>query len=154
MKRIKTVRVKKFSKKTGQLKVYTYKYAVNKQYNKLVVTKAGKINEKVLNRVLEGRSISEQAEIKAVIRQHVSDYAGVQNLSERSLLSKAATNRIEKMIINTGYTSEELANELGVTKEALLDKNNWNNDIFTGADGKQYKFVFNYEGDVVFEVTK
>lgn len=57
---------------------------------------------------------------------------------------------IEKAIINTGYTPEELADEMGISLDDLLDEANWNDSVFTFG-GKTWNFEFRYDGSIMVE---
>ena len=64
-----------------------------------------------------------------------------------------AGSKIEKVIINTGYTPEELADEMGIDVMDLLDENNWDSDIFKLGD-RTWNFEFKYDGSVMVEKKK
>ena len=61
-----------------------------------------------------------------------------------------ADSKIEKAIINTGYTPDELAAEMGIDVADLLDENNWSGSEFTFG-GKTWNFEFRYDGSVMVE---
>ena len=69
-----------------------------------------------------------------------------------------ADSKIEKAIINTGYTADELASELGIDVAGigvadLLDEANWSGSEFTFG-GKTWDFEFKYDGSVMVEKKK
>ena len=64
-----------------------------------------------------------------------------------------ADSKIEKAIINTGYTADELASELGISIEDLLDESNWDDSTFTFG-GRTWTFEFKYDGSVMTEQIK
>ena len=61
-----------------------------------------------------------------------------------------AGSKIEKVIINTGYTPEELAAEMGINADDLLDEDNWDGDIFKLGD-RTWNFEFRYDGSIMVE---
>ena len=69
-------------------------------------------------------------------------------ISERTLRSMLSDSKIEKAIINTGYSIDELADELGIDVADLLDENNWNGSTFSFG-GDSWDFEFRYEGDIM-----
>ena len=64
-----------------------------------------------------------------------------------------SNSKIEKAIINTGYTAEELAKEMGINVADLLDEDNWDGDIFKLGD-RTWNFEFKYDGSVMVEKKK
>ena len=62
-----------------------------------------------------------------------NNYGENPRISERTLRSMISNSKIEKAIINTGYTADELASELGIDVADLLDENNLVNleDLFS-----------------------
>lgn len=64
-----------------------------------------------------------------------------------------SNSKIEKAIINTGYTADELASELGIDVADLLDESNWSGSEFTFG-GKTWDFEFRYDGSVMTEQIK
>ena len=63
-----------------------------------------------------------------------------------------AESKIEKMILNTGFGTEEIEKKLNVTRDQLLDENNWDGTRFTHPLTKAlFVFKFNYDGDVFIE---
>ena len=64
-----------------------------------------------------------------------------------------ADSKIEKAIINTGYSVDELAAEMGINVADLLDEANWDGDIFKLGD-RTWNFEFKYDGSVMVEKKK
>lgn len=54
-------------------------------------------------------------------------------------------DRISKIIVASGYTVEELANEINVDEADLLDESNWNGSTFMNA----WELTFNYTGPIL-----
>ena len=71
-----------------------------------------------------------------------------EKLSVKSLLSKVAESKIEKMFINAGYTEPEILAEIGISREDLFNEDNWSGSSFNFG-GETYNFVFSYTGNVL-----
>lgn len=77
------------------------------------------------------------------------------SLTTRRLNSRLASLKIEKALINTGYTDEELLREVGLFNnpngaDLLYDPENWKKSIFINPlTGKHFEFVFGYTGTVL-----
>lgn len=72
-------------------------------------------------------------------------------LSERSIKAfhNFSTNKLERMIINTGHSPEELAAYVGCSLEELLDQANWSGQEFTyGGVTYQLSWTYNNAGFV------
>lgn len=54
-------------------------------------------------------------------------------------------DKINRLLTNAGYTADELADELGVTEDEVLDPNNWSGGIFMG----MWELDFNYTGSLL-----
>ena len=148
---IKRVKRTYYSKKLDKTVTKTYEYDVSRYTGRrkkslLIVGKNGRIYEDRLKTVLaETDDIATKQDIKAIVKQSVRRN---EKLSIKSLLSKASSNKIEKMFINAGYTEAEIIDELGVTAEDLYNEANWQNSTFNFG-GKSYDFVFSYVGKVL-----
>ena len=79
-----------------------------------------------------------------------NNYGENPRISERTLRSMISNSKIEKAIINTGYTAEELAAEMGIDVMDLLDEANWSESEFTFG-GKTWNFEFRYDGSIMVE---
>lgn len=140
-----------YNKKLGKMITKTYEYDMSRYTGRrkkslLIVGKNGRIYEDRLKTVLaETDDIATKQDIKAIVKQSVRRN---EKLSIKSLLSKASSNKIEKMFINAGYTEAEIIEELGVTAEDLYNEENWQNSTFNFG-GKAYDFVFSYVGKVL-----
>lgn len=58
------------------------------------------------------------------------------------------TDKISRMLTNAGYTAQELADEIGVTEEEVMNAENWNKDIFMGS----WQLTFQYTGELLRHV--
>lgn len=113
--------------------------------SKLIVGKNG-IYEDRLKALLETTdNFAVKAEIKAKAKEAMRKG---EKLSVKSLLSKVAESKIEKMFINAGYTEPEILAELGISREDLFNEDNWSGSSFNFG-GATYNFVFSYTGNVL-----
>lgn len=70
------------------------------------------------------------------------------NLTVRSAISRMAETKVEKFLLNTGYTAEALALEHGLNQEEILNPENWRDDKFFASNGMVYAVKFNYNGSI------
>lgn len=147
-----------WSKKEQKYITKTYEYTTIKKDGKVTTTSRTRRSKLIVgkNGIYEDRlkamldttdDISVKAEIKAKVREAVRKG---ENLSTKSLLSKVADSRIEKMFINAGYTEPEILAELGIDREDLFNQENWDGSTFYFG-GKTYDFVFGYTGNVLVQ---
>lgn len=54
-------------------------------------------------------------------------------------------NKISRMLVNAGYTPDELAKEIGVTEDEVMNPNNWNKGVFMG----KWELSFQYTGELL-----
>lgn len=147
--------------KTGQIKSKVYDYS--KQYENVeykprkktirtryIITKTGKINKTAMRELLANNP-QEMEDIERRIR--LEQDLGKKGVSVQRFMASYNHDRIMGMFANAGVSIEEAAIQANTTVDALLEKNNWNNDVFTAPNGKTYRFVFNYN-DAVFEEIK
>lgn len=149
----KTVVRKYFSKRKNEWVTKTYKYNAP---SPLIINKKGKVYEDKLERLRSSLSVMDQYELDRRIAHRLAmynNYGENPRISEKTLRSMIADSKIEKAIINTGYTPEELASELGISVEDLLDEANWSESEFTFG-GKTWDFEFKYDGSIMVERTK
>ena len=66
-------------------------------------------------------------------------------LTVNGFWSRYETDKISRMLVNAGYTPEELAKEIGVNEEDVLNPENWNKDIFMGS----WQLSFQYTGELL-----
>lgn len=138
-----------YSKKLGTYVTKTYNYNYKKKrggHSQTLVSKSGVPYKDRINKLLD--SISDpatKADAKAVIRQAIRDN---ERLTERSLASKIAVDKFEKMLINAGYSIASFEAETGISFSDFSDKSNWSGDTFT-LGGQSYVYKFNYEGNIL-----
>ena len=143
----RTVVRKYFSKRKNEWVTKTYQYNVKKaKRSDLIVGKSGKIYEDRLKKLRESLDADDQYELDLIIMHQKSKKDA--RISERTLRSMLSDSKIEKAIINTGYSIDELADELGIDVADLLDENNWNGSTFSFG-GDSWDFEFRYEGDIM-----
>ena len=94
--------------------------------------------------------IAEATRIKNDVLKGYSIYSsdlqhGYNRIDEVSMLSRMSGDKTRRFIINLGYDPEELAKELGISEEDLLNPSNWNKDTLT-VNGISWLFTFKYNG--------
>ena len=147
----KTVVRKYFSKRKNEWVTKIYEYD-KRAKSPLIINKKGKVYEDKLKRLRDSLTDpNEQDELDLIIENQL--YKKNPRISEKTLRSMLADSKIEKAIINTGYTPEELAAEMGINADDLLDENNWDGDIFKLGD-RTWNFEFKYDGSVMTEQIK
>ena len=146
----KTVVRKYFSKRKNEWVTKTYEYDT-RAHSPLIINKKGKVYEDKLKRLRDSLNYMDQYELDLLIENQL--YKKNPRISEKTLRSMLAGSKIEKAIINTGYTPEELAAEMGIDVMDLLDEDNWDGDIFKLGD-RTWNFEFRYDGSVMVEKKK
>ena len=146
----KTVVRKYFSKRKNEWVTKTYEYDT-RAHSPLIINKKGKVYEDKLKRLRDSLNYMDQYELDLLIENQL--YKKNPRISEKTLRSMIADSKIEKAIINTGYTADELASELGIDVADLLDEANWSGSEFTFG-GKTWDFEFKYDGSVMVEKKK
>ena len=146
----RTVVRKYFSKRKNEWVTKTYEYNAKKaKRSDLIVGKSGKVYKDRLKKLRDSLDDpNDQYELDLIIENQL--YKKDPRISERTLRSMIADSKIEKAIINTGYTPDELAAEMGIDVADLLDENNWSGSEFTFG-GKTWNFEFRYDGSVMVE---
>lgn len=149
----RTVVRKYFSKRKNEWVTKTYEYNVKKaKRSDLIVGKSGKIYKDRLKKLRDSLSDpNDQYELDLLIENQL--YKKDARISERTLRSKLANSKIEKAIINTGYTPDELAAEMGIDVMDLLDEDNWDGSTFSFG-GDSWDFEFRYDGSVMTKQIK
>lgn len=144
----RTVVRKYFSKRKNEWVTKTYHYKRKKaKRSDLIIGRTGKIYEDRLKRLRDSLSDpNDQYELDLLIENQL--YKKDARISERTLRSMLADSKIEKAIINTGYTADELASELEIDVADLLDEDNWSGSEFSFG-GKTWNFEFKYDGSVM-----
>ena len=148
----RTVVRKYFSKRKNEWVTKTYHYNRKKaKRSDLIVGKSGKVYKDRLKKLRDSLDANDQFELDLIIMHQQAKKDA--RISERTLRSMLADSKIEKAIINTGYTPEELAAEMGIDVMDLLDEDNWDGDIFKLGD-RTWNFEFKYDGSVMTEQIK
>ena len=144
----RTVVRKYFSKRKNEWVTKTYHYNAKKaKRSDLIVGKSGKIYKDRLKKLRDSLDDpNDQYELDLLIENQL--YKKDPRISERTLRSMLSDSKIEKAIINTGYTPEELAAEMGIDVMDLLDEDNWDGSTFSFG-GDSWDFEFRYEGDIM-----
>lgn len=147
----KTVVRKYFSKRKNEWVTKIYEYD-KRAKSPLIINKQGKVYKDKLKRLRDSLSDPyDQYELDLLIENQL--YKKNPRISEKTLRSMLAGSKIEKAIINTGYTPDELAAEMGIDVMDLLDEDNWDGDIFKLGD-RTWNFEFRYDGSVMTEQIK
>ena len=149
----RTVVRKYFSKRKNAWVTKTYEYNAKKaKRSDLIVGKYGKVYKDRLKKLRDSLSDpNDQYELDLLIENQL--YKKDPRISERTLRSMLAGSKIEKAIINTGYTPEELAAEMGIDVMDLLDEDNWDGSTFSFG-GDSWDFEFRYDGSVMTKQIK
>ena len=148
----RTVVRKYFSKRKNEWVTKTYHYKTKKaKRSDLIVGKSGKVYKDRLKKLKDSLDANDQFELDLIIMHQQAKKDA--RISERTLRSMLADSKIEKAIINTGYTPDELAAEMGIDVMDLLDENNWDGDIFK-LGNRTWNFEFKYDGSVMTEQIK
>jgi len=74
-------------------------------------------------------------------------------LTIKSVESRISENKTERFILNLGYEPEQLADELDIDVDDLLDESNWEDNMFSLGDDA-YEFEFKYTGEAYKKVIK
>lgn len=169
---MKNVTRRYYSKKLGSYVTKTYSY--NKQYKykhkstrgRVITDKMGRVHQKNLDAYLESvrkeartrglndrEILSLEHRIKALVKQkHDSRTRITTNGLTSKLIRKGKDDsKIKKFLANAGYSPEDMAYELKVDEEEILNPNNWNNDMFT-FNGRIWQFNFTYTGNFFVEL--
>lgn len=141
----KTVVRKYFSKRKNEWVTKTYEYD-KRATSPLIINKQGKVYIDRLKRLRDSLSDMDQYELDLIIENQL--YKKNPRTSEKTLRSMLSNSKIEKAIINTGYTTEELAAEMGIDVMDLLDEANWDGSTFSFG-GDSWDFEFRYDGSVM-----
>ena len=164
---IKTVK-RRWTNKNGQVVEKTYQYessVYKKQSDKksknLVYTKSGKLKKtkvlEIYNTLLEKGKVTKFTGIADITRKienmkATSTSKVLNNISAETVIASYMKDSLLKMLANTGYSVEQLANKLGVSVAELLDRDNWTSvngqQYFKKPDGDEYRFEYKYDDEV------
>ena len=159
-KKIKTIKRVYVSKKTGKKKTYTYEYetfningkTVHRSRRNVVfrgkITKYGK---EWLEKYKKNLDISDANDIERYV---LSAEREGRTLKASSAISHLQENKTARFIYNMGGNIDDLAEEMGVTYEDLVNDKHWdfNKSEFT-VNGVTYRFTFEYrEHNIIWEI--
>lgn len=115
-----------------------------------IIDKKGKVvNSKLYQRLVKRYG---QAELDRTLKNIIQTPG--EKATYKHIQAIMSTNKIEKMIINAGLSPDEVAEEIGVTEDELLDPEHWIKDKFYTVDGRIFEFEFTYTGSIFTEVTR
>lgn len=116
---------------------------INKIKNDTNITGAEKITvisdlKRIKNDILRGKN------------NYKTSKGRLRRIDEASMLARIAENKIERMALNMGFSTQELADMLTddnitVTEEDILNSKNWENDTFS-LGKNSWIFTFKYNG--------
>lgn len=164
---IKTV-TRRWTNKNGQVVEKTYQYdssiykkISDKKSSNLVYTKSGKLKKtkvrEIYNTLLEKGRVTKFTGLADITRKIenmriTSKSKVLNNISAETVIASYMKDSLLKMLANTGYSVEQLANKLGVSVAELLDKENWSSangqQYFKTPDGDEYRFEYKYDDEV------
>ena len=114
-----------------------------------VISKNSKKNVDEFIKQIEARddlSSAEKITLVSDVRAYVDAYHGQkQKLTTNGFFAHYESDKVNRMLTNAGYTANELAQELGVTEDDILNSKNWDKDIFMGV----WQLDFNYTGPIL-----
>ena len=116
---------------------------INKIKNDTNITGAEKITvisdlKRIKNDILRGKN------------NYKTSKGRLRRIDEESMLARIAESKIERMALNMGFSTQELADMLTddnitVTEEDILNSKNWQNDTFS-LGKNSWIFTFKYNG--------
>lgn len=159
---------RRWTNKSGQVIEKTYEYESSiykrksdKKASNLVYTKSGKLKKtkvlEIYNTLLEKGRVTKFTGIADITRKIknmriTSKSKVLDNISTETVIASYMRDSLLKMLANTGYSVEQLANKLGVSVVELLDRENWSSvngtQYFKKPGGDEYRFEYKYEGEV------
>lgn len=119
--------------------------------NSRIVTKSGKINEKMKERVVEAMKDRGASNYQIDLFEATVELRAKQKRPMRASYAFSRggdRSKRERYIINAGWSVEELADEIGVKEEDLLNEDNWKEDYFS-VDEARWLFEFRYNGPIM-----
>ena len=147
--------------KTYQYESSIYKKQSDKKAKNLVYTKSGKLKKtkvmEIFNALLEKGKVTKFTGIADITRKIenmriTSKSKVLNNISAETVIASYMKDSLLKMLANTGYSVEQLANKLGVSVAELLNKDNWTSvngqQYFKKPDGDEYRFEYKYDDEV------
>lgn len=164
---IKTV-TRRWTNKNGQVVEKTYQYdssiykkISDKKSSNLVYTKSGKLKKtkvrEIYNTLLEKGRVTKFTGLADITRKienmrATSKSKVLGNISAETVIASYMQDSLLRMLANTGYSVEQLANKLGVPVAELLNRDNWTSvngqQYFKTPDGDEYRFEYKYDDEV------
>ena len=139
------------SKKTGEITEYKYRAdrygSKRRSRSPYLVGKKGNIYD---DRVKDLLDSTKDLGFRAQLEDVIDDAAKKKKvLTLKSAIAQAQKSEIATRIMQTGYTVEEAAEELGVSEAELLDTANWTGKMFkTSSMTDAKEFIFQYKGAI------
>lgn len=91
-------------------------------------------------------SDSEKITLANDVRAYVDSYhINGKKLTTSGFFAHYETDKINRLLTNAGYSAQELADELGVDVDQVLNTDNWNKGMFMGV----WELDFNYTGPIL-----
>lgn len=167
MAKLRRVKRTYFSKKLGTYVTKEYTYGQGKSRRGLtLVGKSGRLNHKNIDKFvqsIDNNTLLNDAE-KVTLKNELNALIKVRHENGKKLTTTGfygwkEEKEINRLLTNAGYTAEELASEIGVTEEDILDAANWKkardsegNEIgqkYFEFDGVIYDIQFNYTSSIL-----
>lgn len=151
--------MKRVKSKTG--KVYTYSKTYKRSKGGTLIYKSGKLNQakidSMLDEIKSTGDMYDVNEFKLQLTRWEKRMKGVKRLTVQTMRSLIADGKIEKSIINFGYSVDELVDELNIkynetmSREYILNPSNWTNSKLRLPSGTIVEFEYNYTGGVLYD---
>ena len=162
---LKTITRTYYSKRAGGYVTKVYEYTYKKENDKLInvykrskpdviVYKSGKLNKENFNKMLATfTDEAERQDFKNIVKFKQQNK---EKLSETYFRATKEKDEIKRMFVNLGYSYNEAAAEIGVDEAQILNKENWDGNVFESVTvdktGKKeqifYRLVWNYNKNV------
>lgn len=116
--------------------------------NGVISSNSKKNVERLVNEIRNRDDISDKEKIGLIsdLETEVKTaHINGKKLTVNGFFAKQEEDKINRLLVNAGYTAEELAEEIGVSVEDILDEKNWNKDTFMGV----WQLQFNYTGEIL-----
>lgn len=153
--------VRRWTTKSGVVKTKVYEYAHKSTKGLTLINKKGvviKSNVEKFKATIDAGSGSDVQ--KRRLKADLDNYIRLRKGQKRALTTKGfmghlEENLLERMFVNVGWSSVELAEALDIEEDELLDMANWtisDAESYFKVNGKTYKFNWTYTGNVLEEV--
>ena len=114
-----------------------------------VISKNSKKNvDELIQTIQERTDLSSSEKITLIndVYAYVDSYhQSNKKLTVNGFFAHYENDKINRLLTNAGYTAQELADELGISEEDVLNKANWDKDVFMG----MWQLDFNYTGPLL-----